>query len=131
HPVSVALLSQLYEKAGGYGFNLIFGVATKAAMKAHLLAGKKPMELDILHYFTFFKPRDFKEFDSIRNIVYKYSSYSASLFLRKKIVLNRGGEYSILKNVDSIENISPVITEKNELIYHERKMLNFRFTEEN
>jgi hypothetical protein len=53
------------------------------------------------------------------------------LLFRKKISLNKGGNFSNLKNINSIENINPVITEKDELIYHERKMLEFRFTEEN
>ena len=131
HPVSVALLSQLYQKSGDYGFNLVFGVATKAASKAHLLAGKKPMELNILHYFTFFKPRDFKEFGNIKNTLFKYSSFTASAMLRKKLSLAKSTGFSILKNIDSIKNINPQITGKDELIYNDRKMLNFRFTPEN
>ena len=131
NPVSVALLSELYQKSFDYGYNLIFGVATEAAAKAHLLAGKKPMELDILHYFTFFKPREFKEFGKVKNTLYKYTSYTASSLLRNKLALAKGMNFSILKNIDSIKNINPEITEKDELIYHEKKMLEFRFTEEN
>ena len=120
-----------YINSFSYGFNLIFGVATKAAEKAHLLAGKKPMELNILHYFTFFKPRDFKEFGRIKNTLYKYSSFSAATLLRNKLALTKSGSFSILKNIDSITDINPLLSGKDELIYNDRKMLNFRFTEEN
>ena len=129
-PVSVTLLRALYESSYSYSFNLIFGVATKAAAKAHLEAGKKPMDLELLHYFTIFKPREFREFNRIKGFIYKYGSFFASVLLRNRITAYKDSGFTILKSIDSIENINTLLIGENELLYHDRKMLNFRFNKD-
>jgi hypothetical protein len=126
-PVSVTLLKALYESSINYNFNLIFGVATKAAAKAHLAAGKKPMDLELLHYFTLFKPRKFREFNKLKAFLYKYGTYLASGLLRKRINKYNGTDFTVLKSIDDIENIDSKPAGNNALLYHDKKMLNFRF----
>jgi hypothetical protein len=126
-PVSVTLLSELYRQSGNFDFELIFGVATKAASGAHLASGMIPMEINLNHYFMLFKPRDFNEFTFPKKTVYKYGTYYLSRFLSTRLNRDLNKDFSFAGSVNELNYRDSATTGKNELLYHSGKMLAFRF----